>query len=263
MTRRVLQSVVAPLGAAVALIALWYALRHVFGVPAWLLPMPDEVLAASWKERALLGSGAWQTTQNALLGFFSAALGGLALALVLGSADWVRRGLYPLLLILQMTPVIVIAPFIVLWRGRGMESTVLVTFIVSFLPVVVSTTHGMVSTDRGLVELFDVWKASRWQKLWYLRLPHAMPGYFAGLRIAAAMSPVAVIFVEYVTGALPGGVGGLGFLAAYFQQRQQPAELLGVALASCVLGFVFLGVVSIVRWLLLRRWHDSVSRSDV
>lgn len=150
-----------------------------------------------------------------------------------------------------------------LWAGRGDLSIVIVTFLVSFFPVVVSTTHGMVSTDRSMMELFDVWKARRWQRILLLQLPHAMPSYFAGLRIAAAMAPVGVIFAEVVTGSLAGGTGGLGFLALYFNQRQQRPEMLGVAVASCVLGFVFLGVISMVRWLLLRRWHDSVTRSDV
>lgn len=244
------------------LLAAWYALRHLLGVPGWLLPMPHEIVAALGRERGLIGAAAWQTTQSALLGFLAAALGGIACAVLLASSRPVRLALYPYLLILQMTPVIVLAPFIVLWAGRGTGSIVIVTFIVSFFPVVVNTTHGMVSTDRNLVELFDVCNASAVQRIFLLQLPFATPFYFAGLRIAATLAPIGAIFAEYVTGSVAGGTGGLGFLASVFNQRQMRAELLAVALTSCVLGFVFLTVISIVNRLLLRRWHASVSPAD-
>jgi len=248
-------------GGAIAL--FWYALRHVFGVPGFLLPMPDEVAVALVRDRTSILLAALLTARSALLGFFAAALGGLILAMVLSTGRWARRSFSPYLLVLQMTPVIVIAPFIIVWAGRGVQSIVLVTFIVSFFPVVVNTTLGFVSTDRHLVELFDTYGARWWQRLLLLRLPFAMPHYFAGLRIAASLAPIGAIFGEFVTGSMEGGVGGLGFLAYYYSNRQLPASLLAVGAVSCVLGFLFLGVIALANWLLLRRWHDSVSRSDV
>jgi NitT/TauT family transport system permease protein len=261
MNERLMRWILPVAGGAV-LLALWYSLRHVFGQPAWLLPMPHEIAAALAGERAMIGAAAWQTTQSALLGFLAAAFGGLVCALLLASSRPVRLALYPYLLILQMTPVIVLAPFIVLWAGRGTPSIVIVTFIVSFFPVVVNTTHGMVSTDRNLLELFTVCNASAVQRIFLLQLPFAAPFYFAGLRIAATLAPIGAIFAEYVTGSVAGGTGGLGFLASVFNQRQMRAELLAVALTSCVLGFVFLAVISLVNRLLLRRWHASVATSD-
>src|SRR5690606_21946193 len=115
------------------------------------------------------------------------------LALLLATRPWVRRSFYVYLVVLQLTPVIVVAPLIILWIGRGLPSIVLVTFIVSFFPVVVNTTLGLVSTDRNLVELFDVCDARWWQRLLLLRLPYAMPHYFAGLRIAASLAPIGAI----------------------------------------------------------------------
>lgn len=243
-------------------IALWYGLRHVMGIPQWLLPVPHEIAKAMHVERALLAGAAWQTTQSAVMGFAAAAFAGLGLSVVLGSSRMTRRAVYPYLLILQMTPVIVIAPLVILWIGRGMGSIVIVTFIVSFFPVVVNTTHGMVSTDRNMMELFTVWGASRWQRLIRLQLPYAIPFYFAGLRIAATLAPIGAIFGEYVTGSVGGGTGGLGFLTAVFNARQMRPELFAVGLTSCVLGFVFLAVISLLNWLLLRRWHDSIGRAD-
>ncbi|HUG09975.1 MAG TPA: ABC transporter permease subunit [Opitutaceae bacterium] len=251
-----------PVVAGVVGIAVWYALRHVVRIPAWLLPVPHEILAALDNERELLARAAWRTTQSAILGFAAAALAGLCLAVVLGSSRMTRRALYPYLLFLQMTPVIVIAPLVILWVGRGTPSIVIVTFIVSFFPVVVNTTLGITSTDRNMMELFTVWDATRWQRLVRLQLPFAAPFYFAGLRIAATLAPIGAIFGEYVTGSFGGGEGGLGFLTAVFNARQMRPELFAVGLASCTLGFVFLGVISLVNWLLLRRWHDSLGRAD-
>lgn len=251
-----------PLVAGAAGIAAWYALRHIVGVPAWLLPVPHEILAAMHKESALLAGAAWRTTQSAILGFAAAAIAGLGLAVLLGSSRTAKRAFYPYLLFLQMTPVIVIAPLVILWIGRGTASIVIVTFLVSFFPVVVNTTHGITSTDRNMMELFTVWGATRWQRLSRLQLPFAAPFYFAGLRIAATLAPIGAIFGEYVTGSVGGGEGGLGFLTAVFNARQMRPELFAVGLASCTLGFVFLGVISVANWLLLRRWHDSLGRAD-
>jgi NitT/TauT family transport system permease protein len=258
-----LARIVFPVAGGLVLLGAWYALRHIAGVPAWLLPVPHEIAAAIGREHEVLASAAGQTTVSALLGFLSAALGGLACAVALASTRLLRLSFYPFLLILQMTPVIVIAPFIVLWADRGTASIVIVTFIVSFFPVVVNTTHGMVSTDRGLVELFDVCNARPWQRLLLLQLPFAAPFYFAGLRVAATLAPIGAIFAEFVTGSKAGGTGGLGFVAYVFNQRQQRPELLAVAAASCLLGFVFLAVIAILNRLLLRRWHDSVARSEL
>lgn len=251
-----------PAGGGGVLAAVWYGLRHAGGVPSWLLPMPHEIAAAAWSERAVLAAAAWQTTVAALLGFLAAALGGLACAVALAGSRALRSAFYPFLLVLQMTPVIVLAPFIVLWLDRGLASIVAVTFIVSFFPVVVNTSHGMVSTDRGLLELFDLCDARPWQRLLLLQLPFAAPFYFAGLRVAATLAPIGAVFAEFVTGSRAGGMGGLGFLACVFNQRQQRPELLAVAAASCLLGVVFLAVIAIVNWLMLRRWHDSISRTD-
>lgn len=261
MSDRMLRWLLPVFAGAVGL-AAWYGLRHVVGIPAWLLPVPHEILGAMNAERNLLAAAAWRTTQSAVLGFIAAALAGLGLSIVLGSSRMTRRALYPYLLILQMTPVIVIAPLVILWVGRGMGSIVIVTFIISFFPVVVNTTHGMVSTDRTMMELFTVWDATRWQRLFRLQLPFATPFYFAGLRIAATLAPIGAIFGEYVTGSVGGGAGGLGFLIAVFNARQMRPELFGVGLTSCILGFVFLALISLVNWLLLRRWHDSMTRAD-
>jgi NitT/TauT family transport system permease protein len=242
--------------------AVWYALRHVIGLPQWLLPLPHEIVEAMWRDRAVFVAATWQTTQSALFGFLAAAVGGLVLAVAMASTRWLRLAFFPYLLVLQLTPVVVIAPLIILWAGRGTTSIVIVTFIVSFFPVVVNTTHGMVSTDSHLMELFEVWNARRWQRILLLQLPSALPFYFAGLRIAAALAPIGAIFGEYVTGTVSGGTGGLGFMVQVYNMQQKRAELMGTGVACCLLGFVFLAIIAALNRLLLRHWHDSFVAAD-
>ena len=199
---------------------------------------------------------------GALGGFLAAALAGLAIALVLGGARWLRSGLYPWLLVVQMTPVIVVAPIIVLWAGPGLPGIIMVTFLISFFPIVVNTTQGLLSAEASMVDLFRMYGASRWQELQMLRLPSAMPYFLAGLRIAATLAPIGAIFGEYLVGNASGGTGGLGFLVYVYNTQIKIPALFATALISCLLGFIFVAAVSWLNWALLHHWHDSFERHD-
>ena len=243
-------------------LAIWYAMRGIFGVSKWLLPLPDEILTAMWQERALLLAAAGHTAIGALGGFGLAAVVGFGLAILLGLSRAVRTSLYPWLLMLQMTPVIVLTPLIMLWSGAGMPSIIAITWLISFFPVVVNVTQGILSTDRSLVALFRMCNASRVQELWLLRVPSAMPYYLAGLRIAATLAPIGAIFGEYMAGNTSGGRGGLGFLVYSYNAQIKIPALFATALTSCLLGFIFVAAVAWLNWAVLHKWHDSFERED-
>lgn len=251
-----------PVLSGALVLALWYGVRRVSGLGSWILPTPGEILAAAWQERARLMAAAGNTALGALLGFLMAALAGFGIALVLGAARGLRASLYPWLLMLQMTPVIVLAPIIVLWAGPGLPGIVTVTFLISFFPVIVNTTQGLLSADRNMVDLFRMCNASRTQELWLLRVPAAMPYYLAGLRIAATLAPIGAIFGEYLVGNSAGGTGGLGFLVYSYNTQIKIPALFATALTSCLLGFIFVAAVALLNWLALRHWHDSFERQD-
>ncbi len=251
-----------PLVAGVLFFGLWIGLRTATGLSSWILPTPAEVLEAAWTERITLLAAVRATAVGALGGFATAALTGLGLGLVLGASRWLHAALYPWLLVLQMTPVIVLAPLIVLWAGPGMPGIITVTWLISFFPIVASTTHGLVSTDRNLVALFRVANARRTQEMRWLRLPSALPHYLTGLRIAATLAPVGAIFGEYLVGSSAGGSGGLGFLVYSYNTQIKIPALFATALTSCLLGFAFVAAVALVNWLALRRWHDSFQHDD-
>jgi NitT/TauT family transport system permease protein len=251
-----------PVLCGAAFIALWYAVRAFSGLQSWILPTPGEILAAAWLERARLVQAAGSTAVGALAGFLLAGLSSFALALLLGVSRSLRAGLYPWLLMLQMTPVIVLTPIIVLWAGPGLPGIVTITWLISFFPVVANTTQGLISADQNHVALFRMANASRWQELFLLRLPGAMPFYLTGLRIAATLAPVGAIFGEYMVGNTSGGSGGLGFLVYSYNAQIKIPALFATALTSCLLGFVFVAAISLLNRAVLHKWHDSFERDD-
>lgn len=242
--------------------ALWYGVRAWSGWQSWILPTPHEILAAGWKERSRLLGAVGSTAVGALAGFALAASLGFAMSLVLGVSRSLRAGLYPWLLALQMTPVIVLTPIIVLWAGPGMPGIVTITWLISFFPIVANTTQGLLSTDMNHVALFRMCNASRWQELTLLRVPAAMPFYLAGLRIAATLAPIGAIFGEYMVGNSSGGTGGLGFLVYSYNTQIKIPALFATALTSCLLGFIFVAAVSWLNRAVLHKWHDSFERND-
>jgi len=243
-------------------LALWYGAKGVFHVSDWILPTPGEVAVAAWQEHARLLQAAGNTMIGALAGFLLAGTLGFATALVLGVSRSLRAGLYPWLLVLQMTPVIVLTPIIVLWAGPGLPGIITVTWLISFFPIVANMTQGLLSTDMNHVALFRMANATRLQEMWLLRVPSAMPYYLAGLRIAATLAPIGAIFGEYMVGNSAGGSGGLGFLVYVYNTRIQIPALFATALTSCLLGFIFVAAVSLLNWVVLHQWHDSYERDD-
>jgi NitT/TauT family transport system permease protein len=228
----------------------------------FLLPTPSQVLTAFRDNGDALGRAALNTTEGALLGFGFAAVISFLFAVGLSLSSLVRASLYPYLMILQMTPIIVIAPILVLWVGAGLKSVTVITFLICFFPLVVNTTQGLVSTDRNLVELFAMWRASRWQQLIHLRIPAALPYFFTGLRIAATLAPIGALVGDYTAGSSAGDGGGLGFQAIIYSSQAKFPALFATAAATCVLGFLLTAAVLALSWFALHHWHDSYERSD-
>jgi NitT/TauT family transport system permease protein len=246
-----------PLGTGILLLALWYGAKLFWQIPTFVLPTPGEILAAAWQERRTLVASVLITGRGALLGFLAAVSVGFLLSLVMAFSFRLKQSFYPYILMLQMTPVVILAPIFVLWLGQGLPAIVAVTFMICFFPVVANTTMGFLSADRGWAELFVVCRATRWQEIRYLRIPAAMPYFLTGMKIAGTLAPIGAITGDFLAGTQENGVGGIGFMTiAYFSQLKIPA-LFATGLIACLLGFLFVGGVSLLHWLLLRRWHDS------
>ena len=252
-----------PAAIGALMIALWY------GIHLWLsedlrflLPTPGAILSAFREHGPELIRATANTAEGALLGFLLAVIVSFTLSLGLSLSPLVRLSFYPYLMILQMTPIIVFAPILVLWVGAGIKSVIIITFLICFFPLVVNTTQGLVSTEHNLVELFRLYRASRWQELWLLRVPSALPYFFTGLRIAATLAPIGALVGDYTAGSSAGDGGGLGFQTLIYSSQAKYPALFATAAITCALGFVFVAAVVSLSWLALHQWHDSFERRD-
>ncbi len=250
-----------PLLTGLLVIAALYGTRgyidHYQPSRRFMLPYPHEVVAAAIEHRNDLVAATLSTAQGTLTGFLAAVVISVLAALLLASAGWVRASLLPYLMILQMTPIIVIAPILLIWIGSGLVSVSIITFLVSFFPLVVNTTQGLISTDRNLVDLFRMSRASRLEEMIFLRLPAALPYFFTGLRISAVLAPIGAVVGDFFAGNSAGGVGGLGFMTVIYSANLNTAALFATAGLCCLLGFALVGLVHLLSWLFLRRWHDA------
>ncbi len=261
--RRPLLQILLPALTAAAVIAAWFAIHTALSADTkFLLPTPGAVLDALWTQRAAFAQGAWNTAQGALLGFALAVAVSSTAAWLLSLSPLVRSSLYPLLMALQLTPLPILAPICVLWVGAGLKSVALLTFLIAFFPLTVNTTQGLVSTDRNLVEFFQLCRASRWQQLVHLRAPAALPYFFTGLRIAATLSPIGAVVADMNAGSNANDGAGLGFMAVIYASQAKYAALFATAFVTCVLGFLFNAAVLALAWLALHHWHDSYERAD-
>jgi NitT/TauT family transport system permease protein len=252
-----------PLVLAVVLLAGWETLHRT--LPAsrrFLLPGLGQLATAFRDHGPDLLVAARYTAFAALGGFGLAAVVSVGASLLLASSALVRATLYPYLMALQMVPVIIIAPILILWVGPGAPSVVIVTFLISFFPLVVNTTQGLLSVDRAQVDLFRMGRASKLQELFLLRAPAALPYFFTGLRISAILAPIGALTADYLVGTTTGGRSGLGITALIFSSRNEIPGLYATAIVGCALGFALVALVSGVAWLVLHTWHDSYSASE-
>jgi NitT/TauT family transport system permease protein len=165
--------------------------------------------------------------------------------------------LYPYTILLQTVPIIAVAPLILMWIGSGTWAVTVVAFIICLAPIIANTTQGLISVDRNLVDLFLMHKASGAQLLFKLRLPHAMPNLFVGIRISAGISVIGAITGELFAGSSRVGQGGLGYSILYASSQLQTAYLFALVIAATVLGFSFFFLVMFVEWYFLHNWHES------
>jgi NitT/TauT family transport system permease protein len=253
---RAAQAVIPSLTVVLVLLAVWQGAVSLFAPSEFLVPAPLAVVRAMIQSRQALLAAAWMTGSSAVLGFLMAAVIGVTLGSLLAASKFLMRGLYPIATLLQMVPLVAIAPLLVVWCGYGARTSIASAVIVSVFPVLAATLDGMRSTDLGLVELFAVNRASRLQRWWKLELPWAIPSIVTGLRIAAGLSVIGAIVGEFV-GAFAGDQSPVGILIVSAIRENRTDLVFAAVSVAALVGFALFGVVSLVGWILLRRWHAS------
>lgn len=251
-----LQGLALPMAALVVFLVLWVALVSIFHPPPYLYPTPGSIGAALHDNWQSLLESALITLEGAVWAFLLSGLLGGLISLVLSAVPTLYKALFPYTVIIQTIPIIAVAPIILIWFGVGMPSIIACALIIAIFPVIANTTTGLRSTDESLRQLFTLYGATPWQTLIKLRLPFALPYFFAGLRIAAGAAVVGSVVGEYMAG-MGGTHGGLGFLIAETASRLQMSMLFSAALASALLGITFFVAISSVSNYFLSSWHES------
>ncbi|WP_197276330.1 ABC transporter permease [Bacillus sp. JCM 19034] len=179
-------------------VVIWELVVWMTEIESYILPAPTEIVLAFSQSWSLLPEHVWVTTMEALLGFGLGIIVALCIALTLDSSAMLRKSLYPLLLFSQTIPIIAIAPLLIIWFGYGMLPKVLVVALVTFFPVAVNMIEGLQSSDRDMIRLLQSMGSSRLQTLRFVRIPHALPYLFTGLKIAATYSVLAAVISEWL-----------------------------------------------------------------
>jgi NitT/TauT family transport system permease protein len=245
------------------LLVVWQLVIWIFGVQPFMLPSPWAVAKALVARFPSVLSALAITTAESFAGLVGSVLVGLLLALTFAQWRWVRRTLYPYTVFLQTVPIVAIAPLILMWIGGGDKAVAFVAFIISLAPIIANTTQGLISVDENLVHLFLMHNASRSQLLFKLRLPHAIPSLFVGIRIASGIAVIGAITGELYAGSSTVGGGGLGYAILYASSQLQTDYLFSLVGAAIMLGLAFYFLVAILEWRFLHRWHESARTPEI
>jgi len=253
-----LNSLRVPLLGFFVFVLLWQVTVTVFKVPDYLVPGPLEIAALIPARIGDLTSAFLITGGEALGGFVSSAVVGIAVGMFFSVSALIRRCFYPYVVLLQTIPIIAISPLILLWLGNGSLSVACISFLISLPAVIVNATQGLISVETNLLNLFRMGNATVPVILFKLRLPHALPHIFVGLKIAAGASVVGALVGETFAGTSALGAGGLGYSSIYALSQLNTPYLFALILSSSLLGLLFFFAVAILERRLVGRWHESV-----
>jgi NitT/TauT family transport system permease protein len=244
-----------PVAVLAAGIAAWQLVVRINDIPPYVLPAPSAVFRTLVQDWPVL----WQSLLTTLLttaeGFAAAAIGGIALALLFNQSKWLEYSLFPYAVILQVTPVIAIAPLLLIYLPQH-TAVVVCAWIVAFFPVLSNTTLGLNSVDRNLAGLFSLYGASRLQTLRLLKWPAALPFILGGLRIAGGLSLIGAVVAEIAAGSAGAG-SGLAYRIAEAGYRLNIPRMFAALLLLSIAGIVIYGLLALTSHLILRRWHES------
>ncbi len=252
---------IAPLLVAVLVLSGWELACWWTEVPVYILPRPSVIAATLVKDGVSLLDSLLVTLQVTIGAFVLAAVGGGALAILFVRSRWIELSFYPYAVILQVTPIVAIAPLIILWVKDTYSALLICAWIVAFFPVLSNTTLGLASTDHGLLDLFQLYRASRRQQLWLLRVPSALPYFLAGLRIAGGLALIGAVVAEFVAG-VGGSNTGLAYRILEAGYRLQIPRMFAALILISLTGVVIFLVLGLAQHLLLRRWHESARPRD-
>jgi len=246
----------APLAVGLLFLIAWEAVVRVNAIPPYILPGPLLVAETLWRDGPSLLGSLWVTFQVTMAALLAAVVLGGAIAVLFAQSRLLELSFFPYAVILQVTPVVSIAPLIIIWVNNTYLSLLICAWIVAFFPVVANTTVGLNSADRNLVALFRLYGATRWQVLRHLRLPSALPYFLAGVRISGGLALIGAVVADLVAGT-GGAETGLASRILEAGNRLEMARLFAALLLLSLTGIMIFAVLSWLSNALLAHWHES------
>jgi NitT/TauT family transport system permease protein len=243
-----------------AILAGWEAFVRFGDVPPYILPSPTLILETLATDRDILFPALLATLEITFGALAAAVLGGVGLALLFAQWTWVERSFLPVAIVLQVTPIVAIAPLLLIYLEPS-TAVLVCAFLVAFFPILSNTALGLASTDRNLVDLFKLYRASRWRTLWLLRLPAALPYFLGGLRIGGGLALIGAIVAELAAGAAGKGAGLAFRIVEAGYRLNIPRMFAALALVSLT-GVAIFALLSALSSYLLGRWHESALRPE-
>lgn len=242
-------------------ILAWDRIVVINEIPHYILPGPGLVMETLIKDWPILFDSLLVTLQITLGALTIAVLGGVGLAVLFTQSRWIEMSFFPYAVILQVTPIVSIAPLIFIYVDSKIAGLLICAWIVAFFPILSNTTLGLSSADHNLRDLFKVYGATRWQQLRFLQLPSALPYFLGGLRIAGGLSLIGAVVAEYVAGT--GGIGsGLAFRILEAGYRLNIPRMFAALLLIAFTGIIIFASLSFLSHMLLRKWHESAIKRE-
>ncbi len=253
--------ILAPLAIGVAVLALWEFAVRWNEIPHYVLPGPilvGQTLVADW---GTLSGSLWVTLKITFMALTAAIVVGVTLAVLFSQSKWLEMALLPYAVILQVTPIVAIAPLIIIWANDIDLSLLICAWIVAFFPILSNTILGLNSADHNLVNLFELYGASRWQTMRYLKLPAALPYFLAGLKISGGLALIGAVVAEFVAGT-GGSASGLAYRILEAGYQLKIPRVFAALVMISLSGIAIFLATSLVSYLLLHRWHESAIRRE-
>lgn len=250
-----------PVVAFGAFVVLWQWYVVAYQVPRYILPAPTEVAATMVGDWPILSAALAVTLTITFSALALALMGGVALAILFIQSRWLELAFYPYAVVLQVTPIVAIAPLIIIYAPSTESVLLICAFIVAFFPILSNMTQGLKSTDHNLLNLFELYGASRWQSLLHLRIPSALPYFATGLRIGGGLALIGSVVAEFAAGSA-GAQSGLAFRILEAGRRLNVPRLFAALILITLTGLAIFALTSLVSHLLLRRWHESAIRRE-
>jgi NitT/TauT family transport system permease protein len=244
--------------AAVLILAVmaWEAVVRINQIPHYILPAPSLVAQTLVKDFGSLWPSWWYTIKLTFSALALAVIGGVLLAMLFALSKWVELSLWPFAIVLQVTPIVAIAPLILIFVPSTTGALLICAWIVAFFPILSNTVIGLKSADHNLRDLFSLYRASKWQTLRHLLIPSAMPYFIAGLKIAGGLSLIGAVVAEFTAGAA-GRETGLASRILEASFRTEIPRMFAALVLVSLTGVMIFVLFNLVSKLVLGKWHES------